>query len=421
VAGGNPRQKIRQHQLQHAFEQGLDWTKALSQLRSSNTRSLFAHLSNFYDEDAGTQEDWSPLAFKAKCYDEHNPSCEKAMNGSSVEGYKEACKKEYDTLEGMGVWEIIKREPWMNVLPCVWALKQKLYPVGTIKKLKSRLCAGGHRQIKDRNYHSVFSPVVSWSTIRLLLILSIILNLSTRQIDFTSAFVHANIDKPPNFNQMTPQEQRRQGIFIELPRGFPNPGKALKLRKSLYRLMQAPRIWFNHLKDKLELLGFVQCVDVDQCLFVSEKVILLCYVDDCLLYAKDPAHIQEVIEQLHAQNMQLKEKGTAEGFLDMDIKPNKVDGTITLTQTGLTNRVIKALGCDDLPSVSTPADTILHKDEDGDPTTGDFNYASVIGMIWYLYGHSRSELGFALSQASCFTHSPCCSHELALIRIGQDT
>jgi len=102
-------------------------------------------------------------------------------------------------------------------------------------------------------------------------------------------------------------------------------------------------------------------------LFVSEKVILLCYVYDCFLYAKDPAHIQEVIEQLCAQNMQLEEEGTAEGFLGVDIKPNEVDGTITLTQTGLTNRIIKALGCDDLPSVTTSADTILHKDEDGDP------------------------------------------------------
>jgi len=218
---------------------------------------------------------------------------------------------------------------------------------------------------------------------------------------------------------MTPQEQQRQGVFIEMPRGFPNPGKVLKLKKSLYGLKQAPKIWFNHLKDKLKLLGFIQSVDVDQRLFVSEKVILLCYVDDCLLYAKDPEDIQEVIRQLRAQNMQLEEEGTGEGFLGVDIKPNEVDGTITLTQTGLTNQIIKALGCDDLPLVITPADTILHKDEDEDPTTGDFNYASVIGMIWYLYGQSRSELGFALSQTSRFTHSPRRSHELALIQIDQ--
>jgi len=63
--------------------------------------------------------------------------------------------------------------------------------------------------------------------------------------------------------------------------------------------------------------------------------------------------------------------------------------------------------------------TILHVDEDGDPATCEFNYASVIGMIWYLYGHSRSELDVALSQASRFAHSPCCSQELAFTRISQ--
>ena len=145
----------------------------------------------------------------------------------------------------------------------------------------------------------------------MLLILSILLNLSTQQIDFTSAFVHADIDKPPNFDEMTPEDQRRQGAFIEMPRGFLRPGKVLKLKKSLYGLKQAPKTWFNHLKNKLELLGFVQCVDVDQCLFVSEKVILLCYMDDCLLHAKDPSHIQEVIEQLRAQNMQLEEEAVS--------------------------------------------------------------------------------------------------------------
>jgi hypothetical protein len=165
-------------------------------------------------------------------------------------------------------------------------------------------------------------------------------------------------------------------------------------------------IWFNHLKTKLEEAGFVQCVEVDQCLFVSKKVILLCYVDDCLLYAKNKEDIQEVVQHLRNQKMQLEEESSVEGFLGVDISRDDVSGTVTLTQEGLTDRVIEALGISDLPSVETPADCILHKDEQGDPATGDFNYASVIGMIWYLYGHSRPDLGFALSQAARFTHSP---------------
>ena len=92
---------------------------------------------------------------------------------------------------------------------------------------------------------------------------------------------------------------------------------------------------------------------------------------------------------------------------------------MTLTQSGLIERILKALKIDDLPAVRTPADQVLGKDELGEPANCTFNYASVIGMLWYLYGHSRPDLGFAVSQAARFAFQPKRSHELALIRIGQ--
>jgi hypothetical protein len=90
-----------------------------------------------------------------------------------------------------------------------------------------------------------------------------------------------------------------------------------------------------------------------------------------------------------------------------------------LTQKGLIDRVIDALGCRDLPPVATPAEDVLGKDENGEPRNCTFNYASVIGMLWYVYRHSRPDLGFAVSQAARFAFKPTRKHELALIRIGQ--
>ena len=40
-----------------------------------------------------------------------------AMNGPFAEGYMKAQQLEIDTLKKMDVWEIVDREPWMNVLP----------------------------------------------------------------------------------------------------------------------------------------------------------------------------------------------------------------------------------------------------------------------------------------------------------------
>ena len=47
------------------------------------------------------------------------------MNSPHAEGFKKAAKIEYDTLVKMGVWEEVKREPWMNVLPSTWAFWTK--------------------------------------------------------------------------------------------------------------------------------------------------------------------------------------------------------------------------------------------------------------------------------------------------------
>ena len=103
----------------------------------------------------------------------------------------------------------------------------------------------------------------------------------------------------------------------------------------------------------------------------------------------------------------------------VQIKRDDKAGTVTLTQTGLIDRIIKALNIEGLPPKETPADEVLTMDKDGEPPNRTFNYASVIGMMWYLYGHSRPDLGFALSQAARFSFAPKRSHELALIQIGQ--
>ena len=125
------------------------------------------------------------MALAAKGQDpELNPTWEQAMNGPLREGHMEAAQKEIATLVQMGVWEVVDRESWMNILPSVWAFKKKLYPDGTPRKLKARLCAGGHCQKHGVDYWSTFAPTVSWTTVRLLLILSVQMGLAMKQVDY---------------------------------------------------------------------------------------------------------------------------------------------------------------------------------------------------------------------------------------------
>lgn len=290
----------------------------------------------------------------------------------------------------------------------------------TARKLKARFCVRGDKQVEGVDFFDTYAPVVNWQTVRLMLVLSVILELSTKQVDYTAAFVHAPIDKDPNWDNLTEEQKRRAGVYVCMPRGFSQAGKVLKLKKSLYGLKQAPQNFFQHLKGKLEAVGFRSHEDLDACLFVSDRVICLVYVDDTLFYSPKMAYIDEVIEKLRQQEMDLEVEGEVSGFLGVHIERNEKDQTVTLKQTGLSKRIIEALGIEGLHPKRSPATAEpLVKDEDGDPPDGEFNYSSVIGMLQYLQNHSRPDITYAVSQCARFVHNPRRSHEQAIIRIGQ--
>jgi len=54
--------------------------------------------------------------------------------------------------------------------------KVKHYPDGRVKKLKARLCVHGDQKIEGVDYFKTYATVVQWSTIRIMLILSVALN-----------------------------------------------------------------------------------------------------------------------------------------------------------------------------------------------------------------------------------------------------
>jgi hypothetical protein len=312
----------------------------------------------------------------------------------------------------MGVWDIVERKDWMNILPNTWAFKCKRYPDGNLRKLKVRFCARGDCQIECANFFETYAPVVNWQTVRFMLVVSLLLKLSTKQVNYTAAFLHANIGRDSEWDTMTEAKREKSVVFMNMPKGFQRPGCVLKLKKSIYGLKQSTRNFYLHLKDKLESIGF-ESSESDQCLFISDKVICLIYVDDTLLYADDMQAIDDCIAALRNAGMGLEVEDDVAGFLGVHID-RKDDGKILMTQMGLTDQaIVKALNIGDKPYGG------LGKDEYGDPPQGTYNYTSVIGQLQYLQGHTRINITMAVSQCARFTHNRKRSHELALEQIGQ--
>jgi hypothetical protein len=137
--------------------------------------------------------------------------------------------------------------------------------------------------------------------------------------------------------------------------------------------------------------------EADPCLFMSEKVVCLVYIDNTLFYAQNQEDIDDIITNLKTE-MELEEEDDTAGFLRVHINQRE-DRTIHLTQKGLINRIIKALNIGDLPPKRTPTYySCLGKDEHGNPPDSTFNYPSIIGMFGYLHGHSRPDIMFTMSQ-----------------------
>jgi hypothetical protein len=378
--------------LNAQFLQSLDWTAVADALPEGSWKAMVLNIM-LHTSDEGLVEWLHPLALAAKANSEDTPNWHEAMNGPNSEGFWEAMATEIRTLtEKMDAWEVVERESWMNVLPCTWAFRCKWFPDGLIKKLKARFCVRGDKQLEGIDYFETFAPVVSWTTVRLMLILSLILGLATRQVDYTAAFLHAPIDEDPDYANMTAEERRRSGVFVEMPKGFSEPGKVLKLKKSLYGLKQAPRNFFQHLKGKLEKIGFVSS-ESDPCLFISDKVICIVYVDDTLLFSPRPEYIDEVLSQLREENLDLEEEDDVAGFLGVKVDRDSKSGEIKMTQVGLIDRIIAALDCLQLPGKKTPAEYgALGTDKEGDPPQEAFSYPSVIGMLQYLHTHTRDRI-----------------------------
>jgi hypothetical protein len=161
-----------------------------------------------FDFDTLFHEVWDPMVLAVRANAEDNPTWYEAMNRPDKEGYWQAMVKEHNTLkDAMNCWTDVDRQPWMNVLPCTWAFRCKRFPDGSVRKLKARFCARGDLQIEGVDYFETFAPVVNWQTIRLMLILSIVLGLATKPVDYTAAFIHAPIDRDPNWDAMTDEEK----------------------------------------------------------------------------------------------------------------------------------------------------------------------------------------------------------------------
>jgi len=111
---------------------------------------------------------------------------------------------------------------------------------------------------------------------------------------------------------------------MDMPRGFQQPRRVMKLLKSLYGLKQSPRNFFEHLKAKFFTQDYRQSTN-DPCLFFRGNLICVVYVDDCLFFAETYEVIDETAQQLRDAELDLNVEEDVAGFLGTQWKNNPQD------------------------------------------------------------------------------------------------
>ena len=305
------------------------------------------------------------------------------------------------------------------------------------------------------NYWETYAPVVNWISVRFLLVLSELAGLESKTIDFVLAFPQAELDVPvymelPIGMEVSGAEgDRRQ--------------HALCLKKSLYGLKQASANWHSMLKTGLELRAFKESV-ADPCVFIkqskegdthvtdliinksgtrtdrkggtfisnnedanskaketsiartdniwiknfiesSSDIIVLVYVDDCIILSRDKKSIESFITILTngPEKFAFTDEGSMDKYLGVDIERLSNNSGFTMTQPYLIERILEAANIDLRMTNSRPTPAVgplLNRDEEGPERKHDWKYRTLTGMLGYLQGTSRPDISMATHQCT---------------------
>jgi hypothetical protein len=158
-----------------------------------------------------------------------------------------------------------------KILPSIWSFRCKRAPDWTVLKHKACLCPHGGKQVEGEHFWETYAPVINWRTVRLSLILSLLANLKSRQIDCVNAFTQApadcdifmSIPVPAGFAATNGTLQ-----FIGSSSRHDSSDYVLHIKRNMYGLRQAGNNWFDALRSSLLALRFRQSQH-DPCLFIK--------------------------------------------------------------------------------------------------------------------------------------------------------
>jgi hypothetical protein len=311
--------------------------------------------------------------------------------------WQNACLQELEALKRRDVFELVPRPSGRKVIKNRW-----VFDVKTDGRKKARLVAKGFSQVEGLDYDQVFSPVVRFETVRLILSMAALENWHTSGVDVRNAYLYGELDEE---------------IFMEQPEGFRMPGfenLVIRLKKALYGLKQAGLAWWRTLRESMKELGFEGLIS-DAGLFIFRNkqgfVIAVIYVDDAIFVGPNKALVQE-LKQKFMQRWECRDLGDVTEFLRMRV--HRDGSKIHLDQCAYLETVLERCGMQNCKSAATPLPAgympePVSLDTAIDPELRS-RYQMVIGSLLYLMLGTRPDIAFAVTKLAQFAARPSEEH-----------
>nr|GEY48242.1 ribonuclease H-like domain-containing protein [Tanacetum cinerariifolium] len=151
---------------------------------------------------------------------------------------------EYNALIKNNTWVLVSKPPNVNVVQSMWLFRHKYHADGSLSRYKAHLVANGRSQQFGVDCDDTFSPVVKPATVRTIFSLALSQNWLIHQLDVKNACLNGDLSEI---------------VYMYQPPGFVDaqfPHHACRFQRSLYRLKQAPRAWFQRFAEYAIRVGF---------------------------------------------------------------------------------------------------------------------------------------------------------------------
>jgi len=171
-------------------------------------------------------------------------SFEEAMRSAHSSEWLEAMQDEMRSMDTNVVWDLVTISKEAKTVGCKWVYKTKYDSKGNVERFKARLVAKGFTQREGIHYNETFCPVSCKDSFRIIMALVAHYDLELHQMDVKMAFLNRDLEENVYMAQskcFVVEEKERMGCC---------------LKKSIYGLKQALRLWYSKFDSTIRKFGF---------------------------------------------------------------------------------------------------------------------------------------------------------------------